>query len=392
MQAHYDRHGIDGVVTALSKRMDDGLNLSGLRGFILSQNGGSPLALETRIHPAEQKMLEFANEQLKKDGIDFIYYQPLLDAGAENPELPFKADETAFRRWRGARTAIIPLLGFVASLVGDNVLKTLSQNGVAQKKAIESLARAAAGLGLELQFAYFSNWWFKHFWSKDQPIVPVSKRLQDAQAHASTFERGLQSVSQPLVSALRSIKLSHVYNYAVNFLYSGVLYGVTGLAALAAGDESFHFNVREIIGESFVLTNAFFLSWGLYQITLGTFFNRGSLSVLRRYQLETYGSIWNNFWRYMTLVPALPTVALPLIDKPLPFGIVMQLSWGVLATLPLILKLRGARASGDALKYKLALQEFRNSASALPEPAAPSWCSRALTKLYGVLPTGIKKR
>ena len=318
----YRTAGTDALARHLRERADAGLDLTAIRQQILLENNNTAQAIEVRVHPNMAASVDFANSQLKQSGIDFFMFKALIDSNEPDPTVPFKSDAATYKKWRIARIATVPIIGFAASLAEAGLIGHGSQT----PSALPTLARGLAILALELQFSAFSNWWNRNFWSADKPLI----NAQIPQFRTVDRDRFLTKMND-LVGvankALRGVKRAHFYNYMVNYLYTGVVYTAGLVTALVIGDHSYNFNFVKILSDSFLITTAFFGAFGMNQILLGSFLKKGELSELRRFRRESTALWWNAIGRAVSLVPGLKQL-----------GLGMQLSFGLFSTLPLAIK------------------------------------------------------
>lgn len=326
MKEILETHGIGEVREKLHSLAKEGFDLLSYREPILEANSG-PLKIEVTIHPKSGRFVTYANEQLRKTGIDFIEYVPVFDEKATAPNDPLPTDAQADRAWQKVRGALIPMTGFLAVLWQQGALTDLSSFSFEDKKLYADLSVAMTVFMLEMQFALFSHKWAK-LWQQDQNFNLQFGMLPDNAGISRSVNRIVKLLNKISAATINRITPSHVYNFVVNWGYALTLYSVGVFAGQALGLTEHAWSVVELVSKSGVMTVAFYLAFGLDQVAMAQLAGRGEVSAHLRFKIETVAVFWNNFWRVASALPGLYAL-----------GLGMQLSWGALVTLPLYVKL-----------------------------------------------------
>jgi len=326
--------GSDALMRFMRSQANGGIDLRPLRQYAFNMNHGEPLAIIVDVHPDMSTAIDFANGQLKRSGIDFYEFKPHFDDTLEKPTEPFKADAASYKNWNALRRTLIPLVGFAACLIqAANEMSTTGN--VSGAEMLPYIAQAVAILGLEFQFAKFSNGWNKRFWSDTrQGIAPMPERYRtklnlNLSGLVNLVNQGISIINKGIP---RGVQANHIYNLATNYLYAGTVYSVGMLVALASGNVGFKFGFINMLSASFLSTVIFFYGYGLTQILIGQFNLNGQISEYQRFRLESVGAYWSNLGRSISLIPGLESV-----------GRYMMGAWGLFVTTPLIMRSMGAK-------------------------------------------------
>ncbi len=356
-----ETQGSQAMSRYLRLRADQGLRLTPLRRLFYANNGYKHEELSVTIPPGGEAMVRFANEQLTKSGVDFIQFKGIVDKTLPAMNQPAPSHVKLYGDWKIARDTTLPLIGFAVTIfeAGANP---------ANFELIASLVRSFTVLALDLQFRLFSTQWDRVF-SQNKSLITWRWQTASQKLHHLT------RVANHLLDGTRGMTRAYVYSYIVNWGYSILLYSSQFLAArflkprfpsLQIEDVT-DFSVLRMIQESWLVNTAYFLAFDLAQQALKTSANRGEMSETLRYQLDTVGAGWANFWRVVSFIPGMSKI-----------GQIMLYSFGGIVTLPLVLKTYEAKDYARGTAHIFA----ENDGESMPiSPAA-----QAFGDVYDYLP------
>ncbi len=362
----YATAGTGAVLRDLRARSEAGQDLEPLRRLVRAQVPGGVEKVPVVVHSQALPRVAYANRLLRASGIDFIQYDPQVDDTLPPPELPAESDAKVYKRWKISRSIILPILGFATAL---------AQGGMVGGIEAPTLARGLAGFGLELQFSLLNHKWVK-LWRQDTSLLNFRlKELPGAEA-SRLRERlnGLVRGTNKLLDKMSFVTRAHAWSYVINWAYTVVLYGSGVLGQMIAGQPGAHFDVLQLVMDSWLLNTAFYVSFGLSQIALTNFSMRSEISELLRFQIETVALKWNSVWRMVSLVPGLNSL-----------GMAMQ--WGFTAAIaaPLLIKLAGANAYAEATAARFQANQ-RDEGESSAKPRTQGICAGFLGAVYGATP------
>ncbi len=344
----FQKRGTQALTQFLRDKAEAGLDLQPLREYFLKKNNGKIEFIDELIPEGGESFINFANAQLRLSGVDFIQFRGIVDKNlrldARSP-----AHQKLYQRWQKIRTFTIPYLGFGVALIQMSLGMIPSHAQLAA-----SLAGAVCILGLETQFAKFSSWWNRHFWSKDKPFIRLSWRVTGEQRTLSKAAKLLNR----LLDSTQRVTQAHAWIYLVNWIYALILSAASTVTLQVYGAAAPHFlaHFLNFLSNTFKTGSASFFSFALFQVLLGKAFARGEIAELLRYQLECLAVDWGTIWRD---VAATGGRQHPGRTK---FGNLMLYSFAAFATAPLLLKtaMSGLYAKKTARIFTLNGEHARN--------------------------------